>query len=232
VEHRDAAPEAGPEPPERLGRERDLRDEHDRPAPAGERLGARAQVDLGLPAPGLPVEEEGAAGPVEGLHDPPEGVFLGQAELGGRRLRGQLVLDAAPARSGPARAGLRGNERQRPGGRGAVVVGEPEREVEERLRDGPEHVVDGDGLDVPRRLVVEPDDHAAASRAAEAHRHDRAPLETVGQVRVRPRDGARGDERDHGGEPGHGGSTVVPPSDGDDGFRPGAGSRDRGDRPK
>ena len=216
VEHRHAAAEAGPEPAQRLRRERDLRHQHDRPPPARQSLGAGAEVDLRLPAPGLPVEEERPTGAVEGVCDPLHGPLLGEAERGGSLLGGQLVLDAAAARAGAPRAGFRGDQGQRPCRRGAVVVGEPEGEVEEGLRDGSEHVLDGDGLDVPGRLVLEPDDDPAATRAPEAHRHDRAPFEPVREVRVRPRDGARGDERDHGGEPGHGRSTLVPPSDGDE----------------
>ena len=49
--------------PTRLRRERDLRNEHDRAAPALERRRAGLQVDLGLAAAGRAVEEEVGALP-------------------------------------------------------------------------------------------------------------------------------------------------------------------------
>ena len=52
VQDRDALAEAGAHPPDRLRRERDLRDEDDRAEPALERGGARLQVDLGLAGAG------------------------------------------------------------------------------------------------------------------------------------------------------------------------------------
>ena len=61
MEHRDPLAEAGAEAAERLRGERDLGHEHDRTAAALEGRLAGAQVDLGLPAPGRAVEQEGAA---------------------------------------------------------------------------------------------------------------------------------------------------------------------------
>jgi hypothetical protein len=63
VEDGNLLPEAGPEAAQRLRREGDLRHEDDRVEPACERLGAGAQVDLGLAAPGGAVEEQRAALP-------------------------------------------------------------------------------------------------------------------------------------------------------------------------
>src|ERR687887_651546 len=58
VEQSDAVAEAGPEAAQRLRREGDLRDEHDRAAPALERRRARLEVDLRLAAAGGAVEED------------------------------------------------------------------------------------------------------------------------------------------------------------------------------
>ena len=61
VEDGDAVAEAGAEAADRLRRERDLRDEHDRAASPLERGRARLDVDLGLAAAGRAVEQEVAA---------------------------------------------------------------------------------------------------------------------------------------------------------------------------
>ena len=57
VQDGDAVAEARLEAPERLRRQRDLGDEHDRAAPARERRRAGLQVDLGLAAPRRAGEE-------------------------------------------------------------------------------------------------------------------------------------------------------------------------------
>jgi hypothetical protein len=112
------------------------------------------------------------------------------------------VLDAPPRCPLSARARRRRDESERAGRRGAVVVGEPEGQVDERRRNRADDPLDGDRLDVLGSLLLEPDDDAAAARAPERDRDDRALLEAVGEVRERTREGARGYERVDGGEPG------------------------------
>ena len=65
VQDGDAVAEARPEAAEGLRRERDLRDEHDRAAPALERGRAGLEVDLGLAAAGRAGEQQVAAAGVE-----------------------------------------------------------------------------------------------------------------------------------------------------------------------
>ena len=104
VEHRDALAEARAEPTDRLRREGDLRNEHDRAAAALECNGTGLQVDLGLTAPRCAVEEEvGALPRVECADDAVESRSLRGAELGRLRLTRQRV---ALRRLRPLAAGL------------------------------------------------------------------------------------------------------------------------------
>ncbi len=108
VQHGDAVAEALAEAAERLRRERDLRDEHDRAASARERGLARADVDLGLAAARRAVEQDVAAVAVEQLVDARErtrSCVLGQ--LGRRRLRCQRAASRGSLRS-PRRFALYG----------------------------------------------------------------------------------------------------------------------------
>jgi hypothetical protein len=100
---------------------------------------------------------------------------------------GELVLDAPPRSALSARARRRRDESERTGRGGAVVVGEPEGEVDERRRDRADDALDGDRLDVFRSLLLEADDDAAAAGTAERDRDDRALLEPVGEVCERTR---------------------------------------------
>jgi hypothetical protein len=124
--------------------------------------------------------------------------------FGGERRRsgfaGKLVLDAPPWSALSTRARRRCDESERTRRRGAVVIGEPESEVDERRRNRADDPLDGDRLDVFRRLLLEPHHDAAAPRAAERNRDDRAFLEPVGEVRERPRKRACGDQRVDGGK--------------------------------
>ena len=71
VENRHRVAEPLAKAPDGLRRERDLRHEHDRAEAARERRLARLEVDLGLPAPGRPDEQEmRTALLVEALDDP------------------------------------------------------------------------------------------------------------------------------------------------------------------
>ena len=65
MQDRDAVAEARAEATHRLGCQRDLRDEHDDASVTRERGRGSLEVDLGLAAPGRPVEENVAAAGVE-----------------------------------------------------------------------------------------------------------------------------------------------------------------------
>ena len=115
VQDGDAIAEAGLEAPERLRRQRDLGDEHDRAAAARERRRAGLEVDLGLAAPGRPGEEQMGAVSVHRLHDPRDGPLLWLRQLLGLRFAGHAcpVVRRSPRRarsfgatSSSARAGV------------------------------------------------------------------------------------------------------------------------------
>ena len=65
------------------------------------------------------------------------------------------------------------------------MVGDPERQIDERRRHEAEHALDGDGLDVGRHRLDQLDDDPTPARAAERHRDDRSLLEPVAEVRER-----------------------------------------------
>ena len=100
VEHRDARAEAGAEERLLLGGERDLGNQQQRAPARFQAGGDRLEIDLGLPAAGDSVEEEGAEGArSEGLPEGARGFLLGCGErrgAGRRRFFG--VRGAAGAR--------------------------------------------------------------------------------------------------------------------------------------
>ena len=145
VQDGDAIAEAGLEAPERLRRQRDLGDEHDRAAAAGQRRRARLQVDLCLAAPRRPREEQMGAVSVHRLDDPRDGAPLWLRQLLRLRFAGH-ALPGHPPLAAP-RAELRCDELQRPRRRRAVVVGDPQREIDERGRQLVEQRPDRRGLD-------------------------------------------------------------------------------------
>ncbi len=105
VEDRDRVPEAGAHPPERLGCERDLGDEQDRPLATIERRLGDLEVDLGLARAGRTVEQERAplAGRERGDDPLGRGALLGTKR---RRLllaRERLALRRGAAQAAPAR---------------------------------------------------------------------------------------------------------------------------------
>ena len=202
MQHRHLPREAGDEAPERLGRERDLGDEHDRPQTTCERFSARAQVDLRLPAAGRAVQKEGAAG-AERPDDLLQGSLLLGGEVLGRRLRWKRLRPLAPLRARAPGPRLGRDERQRARGRRSVVVGEPESQIDERGRHRAEDALDGDRLDLRRSLVLEADDDAAPPRPPEGNGDDGALLQPVGEVGEGTREGTRGHERVDRGEAGH-----------------------------
>ena len=127
MEHCHAVAEAGAETPRGLRGERDLRNEHDRSAPARKSFGTCLEVNLGLTAAGCSEQEErGATACLHSRPDPCQCVLL----FGGERRRsgfaGKLVLDAPPWSALSARGRRGRDESERTSRRGAVVVGEPE----------------------------------------------------------------------------------------------------------
>ena len=197
VEQRDPLAEAGLEPAERLRRQRDLGHEHDRAQSALERGRAGLKVDLGLAAAGRAVEQKAALARVHALDDPGQrGLLLG-GQRGRRRLSGQSLgqrLTLAAPRPHPRRDELQRARRSR-----AVVLGQPERQVDERRRELVEDAPDRSCLHPERRRFLQPDDDAAHLRAPEGHRDDR-PLphflrHLVGERREQPRERRRGDRR-------------------------------------
>src|SRR5256886_13973091 len=92
MEDRDALPEPRAEAADRLRRESDLGNEHDRAAAACEGNGAGLEIDLGLPAPRCTEEEEvRALVRVECADDAVERRTLRRAELGRLGLTGKPV---------------------------------------------------------------------------------------------------------------------------------------------
>jgi hypothetical protein len=202
VQQRDSVGEARPKPAERLRRQRDLRHEHDRATPAFERRCAGLEVHLGLAAAGLSVEQEVAAARIERPRDASECISLRLRQL--RRLG---LADESLARTRPLFPPLpleRRDQLERPSRRRAVVVGDPERQVDEHGRHLVDDRLDGDRFDPGGRLVADVDHDAATPRAAERHRDDRTLARAVGElVREGPRECARGHERIDGRVAGH-----------------------------
>ena len=84
-------------------------------------------------------------------------------------------LALARLRALAARLALNGSdERERASRSRAVVVGDPERELDERLRQLLDDALDRRDVDAGGRVDAELDDEAAALRVAEAHLDDRA----------------------------------------------------------
>jgi hypothetical protein len=205
MEDRDPLAEPSAKAPDRLRRERDLRHEHDRPQPSLERSRTRLQVDLGLPATGGAVEQEMAAAGVERRDDALDGGRLRLRQRGRRRLARQRLASLGRRRlllSPLAR--LRSDERERPRRRRAVVVGEPQREVDERRRNLVNDRLDRHRRHTCRSGTVDVDDDAALAAATEPHRDDGAlPHPCRHLVRERLRQRSCRDERNDLGVPRH-----------------------------
>ena len=207
MEQGDALAEAGAEAAERLRSERDLRHEHDRAETPLEPGGAGLEVHLGLAAARGAVEEEiGAFAAVHRADDASEcGLLLGR-QLGRRGLAAErLPLRRLRPLDPPLRR-LRRDERERAAVRRAVVVGEPEREVDERGRQSGDDRLDGLRVDPLRRLVGDLDDDSRARVGRRSGRERPRPSPRRPRpVGERPVERAGGDEREDGGEAGHGG---------------------------
>ena len=177
VEQRDAFAEARAEAADGLRRERDLRHEHDRAEPALERGRAGLEVDLGLAAAGRAVEEEvgrrrrrrarvrcGRRRAVACPRDAPAPALACErlAHAGLRALAARLSLQ-------------RRDERERARRRRAVVVRDPERELDERLRAAPRRRARRGRRRRPAaRSTPSSTTSPAALRVAEANLHHRA----------------------------------------------------------
>ena len=209
VQQRDPVAEARSKPAEGLRRQRDLGHEHDRASPAFECCCAGLEIDLGLAAAGLPVEQEVAAACVERSRDPSERIQLRRGQL--RRLGLADEPLAGPRPLLPALPLERRDQLERPPGRRAVVVGDPERQIDEHGRQLVDDRVHRNELDPRRRLIADLDDDAAPPRAPERHRHDRAFAGAVGEVGERPRERACRHQRVDGGVAAHAAETRRRP---------------------
>ena len=207
VEDGDPVAEALAEPAERLWRQRDLGDEDDRAPAADERGVAGADVDLGLAAAGRAREQDVATGvfrPVQELLDPCERARLRLRQPLGCGLGGKRVARPDLAPLTPALRLLGRDEREGARRRRAVVLGDPEGELDERRRHRLDDPLDGRRHDTVRGRDADLGDDAAAAGVAEAHFDDRARLDLVRHlVGEGARDGAGGDERVDRGEATH-----------------------------
>ena len=204
VEQRHLTAEARAEAAERLRRQGDLRDEDDRAAPGGEGGFAGADVDLGLAAAGRPGKKNVAAARQQRL-DPLECALLRLGELRRRRLGGQAGRGRHLSPLAAPLGLLRRDQGERASRSRAVVVREPQREVDERRRQRLQHALGRDRPDVGRRLGVRVDDDPAAPGVAEGDREDGSlPNLVLDLVREEPRERAGADDRVDGGETRHG----------------------------
>ncbi len=175
VEHRDRGAEPLAEAADGLRRERDLRHEHDRAEPSRECRLACLEIHLGLAAPGRSDEQQVRSRRlVEAGDDARDRGALLVGQRGGGCLTGERL---ALGRRGPLparRPAKRSNELECAGRCRAVVVGDPQCEVDEGRRDLVEHLPDGRDLDTHGRLDSDLDDHTARRAAAESHLDDRS----------------------------------------------------------
>ena len=181
VEDRHPVAEARPEAADRLRRERDLRDEDDHAEPSLERSRRRLEVHLGLPAPSGSVEKEVPA-VFERLAKPGDGALLRCRQAPRLRLAWQRVALGRLRELLPSLSPRWSDERKRAAGRRAVVVGEPERKLDERRGQRLFDPLDRRGVHALGRRVLQSDDDAALLRASEAHRNHRPPLHVVGRL--------------------------------------------------
>ena len=193
VQHGDPVAEAGLEASQRLRRQGDLGDEHDRALAPFEGGGAGLEIHLGLAAAGCAGEQQMRARSVHCPDDPGHRRLLRRRQLGRLGLAGHACAGVPPL--APPRAQLRSDELERPGRGRAVVVGKPEREVDERRRQLVEDALDRRRLDAVGRRDACFHDDPAGRRAAEADRDD-CPFSDSGRhlVGEEARDGPGGDE--------------------------------------
>ena len=202
MEDRDLLAEAGAEAADRLRRQADLRDEHDRAHPPLQRGIARLEVHLGLAASGRAVQKQIGAEPlVHRADDPSHGRLLRLAERRRFGLAAQRLADGGLRPLGAARALDRRDELERPGRGRAVVPRDPERELDERRRHLIHDPLDRGRVDPLGRSGPHLDDDAAPPGVAETHLDDRPRPDVVRHlVRERARDRAGGHQRVNGGK--------------------------------
>ena len=197
VQNRDARRRNGQRTdPTVCGVEGDLGDEHDRAEPASERRGTGLEVDLRLAASRRAVQEYVIAAAGERRGDLLDRRELGRCQLFGLGLsREGIPRCRRPPLASPG-ARVRRDERERPGRCRAVVLGEPERKLDERRRNLVDDRSCRSDRDPGRRLDPDPHDDTAHPPPAERDRDDRASLDPVlDLVRERTRQRAGGDER-------------------------------------
>ena len=196
MDDRDRVAEARTKAADRLRRERDLGNEHDGASTALECRRARAQIDLGLAAPGRAREEHVPTAFVQRSDD-----ALDRCGLVGRELvwlrfarQGFAGRRRRPFAAWPTPRGR--NELQCARRRRPVIGGEPECEIDEHRRQLVHNATDRGDLHALGRLDADVDDDASSRRAAEAEGDHGALADLVRDlVRERPRQRARGDER-------------------------------------
>ena len=195
VEHGDAVAEPRAEAAYRLRRERDLGDEHDDAAVARERGRRSLEVHLGLPASGRPVQQDMTSVAVQRADDPLDARTLRRRQLGGLGLAAERIPCGRLATRASPRSGMRSDESQRARRSRAVVVGQPEREIDEWRRDPVDDRARVGDLDPVGRIDVHIDDDAANAPPAEPDRHDVAARHVLRYaIRERPRERTGGDE--------------------------------------
>ena len=163
VQDGDAVAEACCKPTDGLRRERDLGDEHDCAEPASECGGTGLEVDLRLAASRRAVQENVISAAGERCRDLFDRRALGRGELFGLGLsRERIAGRRRPSLASPG-SSVRCDERQRPRRSGAVVLRNPQRELDER-RSEPGR----------RRVLRRRSPHRPAPRPPRRRRH-RAP---------------------------------------------------------
>ena len=201
VQDRQPVAEARREAAGRLRRQRDLRHQHDRAEPALERRRARLEVDLGLAAAGRSREQEVSAAPERADDAVDRGALLVRQLL---RL-GLAREPLARQRRRPLPATLphaRRDECERARRGRAVVLGEPERQVDERGRQFLDDPADRHDVDPLGSAPIHLDHDSAAPPPPERHLDDGALADALrNRVREEARERARGDEGVHGREP-------------------------------
>jgi hypothetical protein len=138
---------------------------------------------------------------VERGDDLRDGVALLRGERLGLRLAAQGLALGGRGPLAARRAAARRDELERPRRRRAVVVGDPQGEVDERARHLVQQPAHRRRLDPGRRLDADVGDDAAGGAPPEPDRHDRALREALGHlVGERPGERPRRHERVDGRE--------------------------------
>ena len=213
VQHGDPIVEASTKAADCLWSESDLRHEHDHVAIALERRRGRLEVHLGLSASGRAVQKHVASAGIERGHDPRDRVSLRRRQLLGLRLAAEGVANRRLANRPTSCASVRRDERQRASGCRAVVIGEPERKLDQRRRDAVDDGPRVGDLDAARRLHAGRDHDPANMSAAELDRRHVARSDVARDaVGERACERPRGDERVDLGER-HAGERIRVPGD-------------------